>query len=70
LSLFNEKNYADYDVYSALYYAYLEQEKFEEANNLIDEMEHQLRRYQYSQVKGVDRTTHEDWEQVVFQKVC
>lgn len=68
LSLFNEKNYADYDVYSALYYAYLEQEKFEEANNLIDEMEHQLRRYQYSQVKGVDRTTHEDWEQYLSLK--
>ncbi|WON80345.1 hypothetical protein OK024_17025 [Acinetobacter sp. UGAL515B_02] len=41
-SLLNEKNYADYAVYSGLYYALIEQEKFQEANQLILTMDTQL----------------------------
>lgn len=59
-SLLNEKNYADYAVYSGLYYALIEQEKFQEANQLILTMDTQLPKFRYSAAKGVDKTTHED----------
>lgn len=59
-SLLSEKNYADYDVYQGLYYSLIEQEKFAEADQLIDVMDKQLPTYQYSDAKGVDRSTHSD----------
>ncbi|MFW1665451.1 poly-beta-1,6 N-acetyl-D-glucosamine export porin PgaA [Acinetobacter ursingii] len=59
-SLLKEKNYPDYSVYSGLYYALIEQEKFDEANKLIQEMDHLLPTFRYSAAKGVDKTTHED----------
>ena len=37
-----------------------EQEKFDEANKLIQEMDHLLPTFRYSAAKGVDKTTHED----------
>lgn len=68
LSLFQEKNYADYTVYAGLYYAYIEQEKFKQADQLIQDMDRQLPRYRYSEAKGVDRSTHEDREQYLALK--
>ncbi|NCI77482.1 poly-beta-1,6 N-acetyl-D-glucosamine export porin PgaA [Acinetobacter kanungonis] len=59
-SLLLEKNYADYEVYSGLYYALIEQEKFKQANQLIIEMDHLLPTFRYSNAKGVNRTTHDD----------
>lgn len=60
LSLLKEKNYADYTVYAGLYYSYIEQEKFKDANILIDTMDQVLPQYLYSDAKGVDRVTHPD----------
>ncbi len=60
LSLFKEKNYVDYSVYAGLYYAYIEQEKFKQANQLIQEMDKTLPTFSYSDAKGVERTTHSD----------
>ncbi len=57
LSLFKEKNYVDYSVYAGLYYAYIEQEKFKQANQLIQEMDKTLPTFSYSDAKGVERTT-------------
>lgn len=57
-SLLSEKNYADYEVYEGLYYSLIEQEKFREANDIINLMDQVLPTYQYSNAKGVDRTTH------------
>ncbi|WP_228258818.1 poly-beta-1,6 N-acetyl-D-glucosamine export porin PgaA [Acinetobacter ihumii] len=59
-SLLKEKNYPDYSVYAGLYYALIEQEKFDEANKLIQDMDHLLPTFRYSAAKGVDKTTHED----------
>ena len=59
-SLLKEKNYQTYEVYSGLYYALIEQEKYEQANNLLLEMDKMLPTYRYSNAKGVDRVTHED----------
>nr|WP_241675258.1 poly-beta-1,6 N-acetyl-D-glucosamine export porin PgaA [Acinetobacter guerrae] len=59
-SLLKEKNYPDYSVYSGLYYALIEQEKFDEANKLVQDMDHLLPTFRYSAAKGVDKTTHED----------
>ncbi|MBK0064054.1 MULTISPECIES: poly-beta-1,6 N-acetyl-D-glucosamine export porin PgaA [unclassified Acinetobacter] len=59
-SVLKEKNYADYSVYSGLYYALIEQEKFDEANKLVQEMDQLLPTFRYSAAKGVDKTTHED----------
>lgn len=59
-SLLPEKNYANMSVYSSLYYALIEQEKYEQANQLIQTIDHLLPTFQYSQAKGVDKTVHAD----------
>ena len=60
LSLFKEKNSVDYSVYAGLYYAYIEQEKFKQANQLFQEMDKTLPTFSYSDAKGVEPTTHSD----------
>ena len=60
LSLLSEKNYADFKVYSSLYYALIEQEKFNQANQVILAMDKLLPTFRYSSAKGVDRATHDD----------
>ena len=60
LSLFKEKNNVDYSVYAGLYYAYIEQEKFKQANQLFQEMDKTLPTFSYSDAKGVEPTTHSD----------
>jgi biofilm PGA synthesis protein PgaA len=67
-SLFKEKNYADFTVYSGLYYALIEQEKFKQADQLIAEMDKALPTFQYSEAKGVDRTTHEQRQEYLTLK--
>ena len=67
-SLFKEKNYADYSVYSGLYYSLIEQEKFKEANVLIDEMDKALPTFRYSEAKGVDRVTHDQRQEFLSLK--
>ncbi len=59
-SLFAEKNYADFNVYSGLYYSLIEQEKFKEGDQLIQQMDQLLPTYVYSSAKGVDKAPHED----------
>lgn len=60
LSLLKEKNYPDIEVYSGLYYSYIEQEKYQQANQLIKDVDHLIPTYHYSNVKGEDRTTADD----------
>lgn len=60
LSLLKEKNYPDMEVYSGLYYSYIEQEKFQQADQLIKDVDHLIPTYHYSNVKGVDKTTADD----------
>jgi hypothetical protein len=67
-SLFAEKNYADYNVYSGLYYSLIEQEKFNEANQLIEVMDKQLPTFVYSNAKGVDRAPHDDRAEFIALK--
>ena len=64
-SLLIEKNYADMSVYSSLYYALIEQEKYDQANQLIQQIDHLLPTYQYSQAKGVDKAVHADRTQYI-----
>ncbi|OTG98200.1 poly-beta-1,6 N-acetyl-D-glucosamine export porin PgaA [Acinetobacter sp. ANC 4654] len=59
-NLLKEKNYQTYEIYSGLYYALIEQEKYKEANQLILAMDKLLPTFQYSNAKGVDRVTHDD----------
>nr|WP_174505423.1 poly-beta-1,6 N-acetyl-D-glucosamine export porin PgaA [Acinetobacter sp. Marseille-Q1620] len=59
-SLLNEKNYPDMNVYSGLYYALLEQNKYQESNQLIIDLDKRLPIYKYSNAKGVDRSTDDD----------
>ncbi|WP_445115368.1 poly-beta-1,6 N-acetyl-D-glucosamine export porin PgaA [Acinetobacter sp. WZC-1] len=59
-SLLNERNYADYSVYSGLYYSLIEQDRYKEANQLIQQMDKLLPVFRYSEARGVDRTAHDD----------
>ncbi|WP_051353542.1 PgaA family protein [Acinetobacter nectaris] len=59
-SLLQEKNYADMEVYSGLYYAYLEQEKYKEANELIVKIDQLIPTFIYSNALGTDKTTAPD----------
>ncbi len=59
-SLLKEKNYPNFQVYSGIYYALIEQEKFKEANQLLLDMDKLLPTFQYSNAKGVDKVTHDD----------
>ncbi|WP_254592190.1 poly-beta-1,6 N-acetyl-D-glucosamine export porin PgaA [Acinetobacter bouvetii] len=53
-------NYANFKLYEGLYYAFIEQEKFQSANQLLQEMDKALPTFQYSNAKGVDKVTHDD----------
>jgi len=55
-------------VYSGLYYSLIEQEKFKEANQLIDEMDKQLPTFVYSNAKGVDKAPHDDRTEFIALK--
>lgn len=57
-SLLTEKNYADMNVYTSLYYALIEQEKYKEANALIQDIDSKIPTFQYSLAKGVDKRVH------------
>ena len=64
-TLITEKNYSDMSVYSAFYYSLIEQEKYDQANQLIHEIDHLLPTFQYSQAKGVDKSVHADRTQYI-----
>ena len=57
-SLLTEKNYADMNVYTSLYYALIEQEKYKQANALIKDIDSKMPTFQYSLAKGVDKRVH------------
>lgn len=67
-SVLSEPKFVEYDVYAGLYYSFIAQEKFSEANLLITEMEQTLPKYRYSQAKGVDREPHPDWVEFLSLK--
>ncbi|WP_341458887.1 poly-beta-1,6 N-acetyl-D-glucosamine export porin PgaA [Acinetobacter gyllenbergii] len=59
-SLLTEKNYPDISLYTSLYYALIEQEKYENANALINLIDELIPTYEYSEAKGVDKSVHPD----------
>lgn len=59
-TLLTEKNYPDMTVYTGLYYSYIEQEKYKQAEQLLKEVDRLVPMYKYSQAKGVDKTSHPD----------
>ncbi len=67
-TLFSDPKMVNYNLFSGLYYSLIEQEKFAEANTLIQRMENELPKYRYSQAKGVDRAPHSDWTEFLTLK--
>ena len=67
-TLLTEKNYPDMIVYSGLYYSYIEQEKYKEAQQLLAKVDHLIPTYKYSQAKGVDKTSHPDRDDYIVLK--
>lgn len=67
-TLLTEKNYPDMIVYSGLYYSYIEQEKYKEAEQLLAKVDHLIPTYKYSQAKGVDKTSHPDRDDYIVLK--
>ncbi|MDU6286913.1 MAG: poly-beta-1,6 N-acetyl-D-glucosamine export porin PgaA, partial [Acinetobacter sp.] len=59
-TLLTEKNYSDMTVYTGLYYSYIEQEKYKQAEQLLNEVDRLIPTYKYSQAKGVDKSSHPD----------
>lgn len=59
-TLLTEKNYSDMTVYTGLYYSYIEQEKYEQAEQLLSDVDRLIPTYKYSQAKGVDKSSHPD----------
>jgi Tfp pilus assembly protein PilF len=59
-TLLTEKNYSDMTVYTGLYYSYIEQEKYKQAEQLLSEVDRLIPTYKYSQAKGVDKSSHPD----------
>jgi poly-beta-1,6 N-acetyl-D-glucosamine export porin PgaA len=59
-TLLTEKNYPDMTVYTGLYYSYIEQEKYKQAEQFLSEVDRLVPMYKYSQAKGVDKTSHPD----------
>ncbi len=47
-TLLTEKNYPDMTVYTGLYYSYIEQEKYKEAEQLLAEVDRLIPTYKYS----------------------
>lgn len=67
-TLLNEKNYPDMILYTGLYYSYIEQEKYKEAEQLLAKVDHLIPTYKYSQAKGVDKTSHPDRDDYIALK--
>ncbi|MEQ1343080.1 poly-beta-1,6 N-acetyl-D-glucosamine export porin PgaA [Acinetobacter seifertii] len=67
-TVLTEKNYPDMIVYSGLYYSYIEQEKYKEAEQLLAKVDHLIPTYKYSQAKGVDKTSHPDRDDYIALK--
>ncbi|MFT4020015.1 MAG: poly-beta-1,6 N-acetyl-D-glucosamine export porin PgaA [Acinetobacter sp.] len=59
-ALLHEKNYSDMSVYSGLYFSYIEQEKYKQANALLKAIDSKIPLYSYSDAVGVDRTPARD----------
>ncbi|KCX61875.1 poly-beta-1,6 N-acetyl-D-glucosamine export porin PgaA [Acinetobacter pittii] len=59
-TLLTEKNYSDMTVYTGLYYSYIEQEKYKQAEQLLNDVDRLIPTYKYSQAKGVDKSSHPD----------
>lgn len=59
-TLLTEKNYPDMTIYTGLYYSYIEQEKYKQAEQFLSEVDQLVPMYKYSQAKGVDKTSHPD----------
>ncbi|OOS62640.1 poly-beta-1,6 N-acetyl-D-glucosamine export porin PgaA [Acinetobacter pittii] len=59
-TLLTEKNYSDMTVYTVLYYSYIEQEKYKQAEQLLNDVDRLIPTYKYSQAKGVDKSSHPD----------
>ncbi|AOA59915.1 poly-beta-1,6 N-acetyl-D-glucosamine export porin PgaA [Acinetobacter larvae] len=59
-SLLHEKNYPDIELYSSLYYAYIEQENYAKAQRLVKAVDQLIPVFIYSHAKGVDKTTAAD----------
>lgn len=59
-TLLTEKNYSDMTVYTGLYYSYIEQEKYKQAEQLLNDVDRLIPTYTYSQAKGVDKSSHPD----------
>jgi len=55
-------------VYTGLYYSYIEQEKYKEAEQLLAKVDHLIPTYKYSQAKGVDKTSHPDRDDYIALK--
>ena len=64
-SLLNEKNYPDMSVYSGLYFSYIEQGKYQQANKLLRKIDSQIALYRYSNALGVDRTPTADRQEYI-----
>lgn len=47
-------------VYTGLYYSYIEQEKYKQAEQLLNDVDRLIPTYKYSQAKGVDKSSHPD----------
>ncbi|WP_343595795.1 poly-beta-1,6 N-acetyl-D-glucosamine export porin PgaA [Acinetobacter sp.] len=67
-SVLPEKKYANMSVYSGLYYAYLEQEKYPQAEQLLKDIDSKIAMYQYSNAVGVDRTPTADRQEYIRLK--
>lgn len=69
-TLLKEKNYPDMSLYSSLYYALIDQEKYTEAQKLIKDVDKLIPTFQYSLAKGAERRVHPDRaEYIGFKEV-
>jgi biofilm PGA synthesis protein PgaA len=59
-SVVKDSKSANYDVYAGLYYALIEQEKFDQAHDLIEQMDRLLPRFRYSDAKGINPEIHSE----------
>lgn len=64
-SLLNEKNYPDMTVYSGLYFAYIEQEKYQQANQFLKQIDAKIARYRYSNAVGVNPIPTDDRQEYI-----
>ena len=67
-TVLTEKNYADMTLYTGLYYAYIEQGKYAQAEKLLKDIDRLIPTFKYSQAKGVDKTAHPDREDYIALK--